>query len=430
MDIESRIVVASVQTMINRLQHFKSDDFDVIISDEAHYALAKGWLKVLNHFRPQLRLGLTATPFRLDGANLATMFGETTFDRDIKYGIDNGWLVEIDAVRVKTELNLDTVARKMGEFNTGELERLVNTPQRNRLIVSKYQEYASGKQALVFAVDVKHCLALHQTFEKAGIKSTFVVADESLCPNRRERFAQFKSGEVQVLVNVDIATTGFDHDMVEVLVMARPTMSLSLYLQMVGRGTRTERGVIDGLETAQERIEAIRNSRKKQLLILDITDNTTRHNLINAHNLDREKEPEDRVFTTKAKIQQILESRKRKLKHHLKQDHKVDLLKLPKLDIYKSGRNLKEATEKQKAVLEREGYDTTGTYYTMYDAAMIISNLPAAEWQLKKLKAMNYDVSKGCTLGQFSKIMQEMANKPKITPVSKQYIQLPFSGLE
>lgn len=431
MDKNSKVVVASVQTMINRLKYFNPEDFDLVIVDEAHLAMAKGFQKILSYFSPELLLGLTATPTRLDGANLCTTFGEITYNRDIKFGIDNGWLVEIDAICVKTELSLDTVGRRGGEFKSEDLERIVNTPTRNRFVVTKWQEYAEGKQTLVFAVDVKHCIALHNEFIKRGIKSTFIVGDKTLCPNRRERIAMFKSFEVQVMINVDIATTGFDHDMVECLIMSRPTMSLTLFIQMMGRGTRTEKGVIDGLTTPQERIAAIKNSKKKELLVLDITDNTSRHNLINTWNLDKEKEPDDRIFTTKEKIEMIKAERKRKLKHHLKTDHRVDLLKLPKLQIYKSGKNLEKATDKQLATLEREGYDIVNVYYTKYDATMIISNFPAAKWQLKKLEAMKYDVSKGCNIGQFSEIMQKAGVIQKSTvPVGSQLLKLPFAGLE
>jgi type I site-specific restriction endonuclease len=236
-----------------------------------------------------------------------------------------------------------------------------------------------------------------------------------------------------VLVNVDIATTGFDHDMVETLITARPTMSLALYLQMVGRGTRTQKGAIDGIDSVEGRIQAIRESDKKDLTILDITDNSQKHRLVNTWTLESDKDPEERVFITKEKREKLIAAREeRKLKHKQAEDQRVDLLRLPKISVYKSGKNLETSTEKQVAILKKLGYDTDGAYYTKYDATLIISELPAFDWQIRKLKSMGYDTSKGVTAGQYSKVIQQIEAEKISKPVEHNFktLNLPFIGLE
>lgn len=204
LDLDCKIVVASIQTIVRRLDKIPSNTFDLIVVDEAHMSIATTWSKVCNYFSPQLLLGLTATPVRSDGMSLSNLFDKIVFERDIKFGIDNGYLCEIDAVRVKTDLDIDSVRTTAGELNSKDLENLVNTPNRNNLIVDKYLEYGSGRQALAFCVDVKHAMDLAQVFNNRGINASFVVGDESLCPDRKARVDLFRSKDIQVLTNVNI----------------------------------------------------------------------------------------------------------------------------------------------------------------------------------------------------------------------------------
>ena len=394
LDLDCKIVVASIQTIVRRLDKIPSNIFDLIVVDEAHMSLATTWSKVCNYFSPQLLLGLTATPVRSDGMSLSNLFDKIVFERDIKFGIDNGYLCEIDAVRVKTDLDIDSVRTTAGELNSKDLENLVNTPKRNNLIVDKYLEYASGRQALAFCVDVKHAMDLAHVFNNRGINASFVVGDESLCPDRKARVDLFRSKELQVLCNVNILVAGIDIPDTNCIIMARPTKSLVLFMQACGRGTRLKS---DG----------------GNLLLLDIVDNTSKHQLINTWTLDKGKPLEDKVFMTKEKKSDLIEKReqKRKIDSQVKKDVKVDLMKLPEPPKI-AGAWMKDApSEKQLAWLERLGYDIVNNTYTKGQCSELISASQASQAQINALKNKGYDVSQGVTVTQAQMAFAAMANE-------------------
>ena len=295
MDTSCKVSVASIQTIHRRLEKFQPDHFDMIIVDECHLAMAKTWTKTLDYFPDAIKIGLTATPERLDGASLGDLFEEFACNYDIKYGIDNGWLVPINAKRIATKLDISKVKSLGGEFSSSDLEKVINTPARNNKIVDSYLEYCKDQPFIGFGVDVKHCIELTKTFNDRGVKTSFIVGDEKLCPNRKERIDGFRSQEFMGLINVTILTAGFDYDRVATIIHARPTQSKTIYLQATGRGTRILSGVIEGLQEPEQRLQAIQQSAKPILTLLDIVDNTNRHNLINAWFLDKGKKTEENL---------------------------------------------------------------------------------------------------------------------------------------
>lgn len=396
-DIDHPIVVSSLQTLYRRLDRIPKDYFDCIVCDEAHIFLSKTAILPLQFFAPKLLIGATATPTRMDGMSLGNIFDEIVYEKDIKFGIDNGFLCEINAIRIKTELSLDSVRTTAGELNQKDL-RLLDTPNRNKLIVDSYKKYATGRQAIVFCVDVEHCKNLYQEFIDAGISSTFVVADEKICPNRTERIEGYKTGKYTIILNVEILTTGADFPETACVIAGRPTKSLTLYLQSIGRGTRLK-------------------THYKDCVILDIVDNTSRHELINTWTLDKNKPIEERVFITSENRQKLLEKRKASLEHILKQDVKVNLLQLPIVKISDSYRMREGATVAQLDWLKREGYDIDTNTYTKGQCSEIISSLPATEKQLWVLKKHNYDLSKGCTRGQASIAIDRIMDKKEVDKI-------------
>jgi len=394
LDTDCKIVVASVQTIVRRLEKLPKDLFDLVVVDECHMACSNTFTKVCNHFKGQFLLGLTATPVRTDGMSLSNLFDKIIIERDIKFGIDNGYLCEIDAVRVKTDLDIDSVRTTAGELNSKDLENLVNTPKRNNLIVDKYLEYGSGRQALAFCVDVKHAMDLAQVFNNRGINASFVVGDESLCPDRKARVDLFRSKELQVLCNVNILIAGVDIPDTNCIIAARPTKSLVLYMQSIGRGTRLKS---DG----------------GNLLLLDIVDNTSKHQLINTWTLDKGKPLEDKIFMTKEKKSDLIEKReqKRKIDSQVKKDVKVDLMKLPEPPKI-AGAWMKDApSEKQLAWLERLGYDIVNNTYTKGQCSELISASQASQAQINALKNKGYDVSQGVTVTQAQMAFATIANE-------------------
>ena len=416
-DIDCPIVVASIQTLHRRLSKIDPSHFDCIIIDESHLAMAETWMKASRYFYPKLLLGLTATPERLDGISLGNLFDKMVVEYGIDYGINNGYLVELEGIRVKTEISLDTVRTTAGELNASDLEKIINTPMRNRFIVEKWKEHANGLKTLAFCVDMRHAIDLSQAFNDAGIRSTFIVSDEQLCPDRKQRISDFKNGKYDVVTNVMILTTGFDYPAAECVIAARPTKSKTIYLQGVGRVTRPVCSV--NFPTVEERIEAIANSPKKKSIILDIVDSTRRHELVNTYTLDKDKETKDKTFMSREKKQDILDRKKakeasqRKIEHTQDTDEKVNLIKLPKIKINNSERMREPATEKQLKWLKDLGYDVVNIIYTKRDCNEIISKSAAPEWKVRKIRELGYDVSDGVMLGQAEIILAKLEDKAK-----------------
>lgn len=425
----------SIQTLHKRLSQIDKSLFDLIIIDECHLSMSKSYRKVVDWFTPKLLVGLTATPQRLDGMSLLNLFDEITVNRDIKWGIDNGWLVEIEAVRVRTEVSLSEVRKTAGEFNTGQLERAVNTPARNHLIVQKYIDHSSHKQAIVFCVDVQHCIDLCKAFTDRGIMAAFVVGDKKLCPDRQGIVKEYKAGRIDVLLTVMVLIKGFDHDMIETVIMARPTMSTVVYMQGIGRGTRPQRGVVDGLYSAQERIEAIQKSRKPKLLIIDIVDNTVKHSLVNTWSLDRGKPLTSKLFMSKVQIAEEVKKKESvrgqgtRLSHVRDEDEYVNLMRPPSITNKVSKANMHAPpTEKQLAWLSKEGYDVEGSDITRGQASELISAIPAQEWMMRKAVQWGYNPY-NLTKTQFIYLSTQHKRQSAETALLKT-INLPFINIQ
>jgi superfamily II DNA or RNA helicase len=389
------VVMASQQTLHRRLHLLQPDQFDCVIIDECHTAASNTAVKSLNYFNPKLLLGISATPTRTDNMQLGDIFDEIVYQYDLHQAIKDGYLVELDGVRIKTNVNLDSVKSKGGDLNESQLADEINTPARNNLIANSYLKYCNGKQAIGFAVDIRHAIDLAEAFKSKGINAEAVSSNEELTGDRTQKIKDFKSGNIQVLFNVGILVKGFDHDEVACIIMARPTKSLTLYLQALGRGTRTLTGVINGLNSADERIWAIKQSRKPHCTILDIVDNTTKHNLINTFELDKRKPLEERTFLTQEKRDKIADERakRHKLDHERKEDEVVKLLQLPQFKISNSIRMTEPATEAQLQSIKRWGYDIENNHYTKKMISEIYGNQQASEAQIWRLKKIGYDCS-------------------------------------
>lgn len=284
----SQVVVASVQTLAvspARLLALKRDEFSAVVVDEAHHSLARSYLGILAHFRlaPDIsRLpwsetnkkfsaavsrsfedfvpapdapflaGFTATPSRTDGRGLQWVFDTIVFSRSIREMMEVGWLCAMRGLQIRTGTDITDVRPYMGDYAEGALSKAVNTPERNRLAVKAYLDYAPGRQALAFAVDVKHTVDLLAEFRAAGVQADMVVGTTDK-DQRSATVRSYRGGGVQVLVNCMVLTEGFDAPETSCVVMARPTKSSLLYTQMIGRGTRIAPG-------------------KKDLLVLDMVD--------------------------------------------------------------------------------------------------------------------------------------------------------------
>ena len=222
------VVVASVQSLVRRLDKFAPDDFDMIITDECHHSAASTYQKIYEHFNPRLHLGFTATVNRGDKIRLDNVFSKIIFQRDLRWGIQNRYLCDISCYRVDIGYDLSAVHTRRGDYAPGELEEAMDGTA--DAIAQAYQELAVGA-TLIFAVSVHQCQEIAKR-----IPDAVVVTGET--KNRAEIIKAFTAGEIPCIVNCMVFTEGTDIPRVETVIVARPTQSESLYTQMVGRGLR------------------------------------------------------------------------------------------------------------------------------------------------------------------------------------------------
>lgn len=229
------VVSASIQTLARRLSDFDPEDFRLIICDEAHHAAASTYRKIFDYFRPEKLIGFTATPNRGDKVRLDTVFSKIIFQRDLRWGVKNGYLCDIHCRRVDIGFDITAVHTRQGDYAPGELDQAMDGTA--DAIAQAYRDMAVGA-TLIFAVSV------HQAEEIAKrIQGAVVVTGET--KNRSAIIDAFTAGEIPCIVNCMVFTEGTDIPRVETVIVARPTQSESLYAQMVGRGLRLYRGIAD-----------------------------------------------------------------------------------------------------------------------------------------------------------------------------------------
>ncbi len=222
------VIIASVQSLVRRLNRFAPHDFDMLITDECHHAAASTYKKIYDYFHPRLHLGFSATVNRGDKIRLSDVFQKIIFQRDLRWGIQNKYLCDILCKRVDIGYDLRAVHTRNGDYAPGELDEAMEGTA--DAIAQTYREHAAGA-TLIFAVSV------HQAEEIAGrIKGAVVVTGET--KDRAAIIEAFTAGEIPCIVNCMVFTEGTDIPRVETVIVARPTQSESLYAQMVGRGLR------------------------------------------------------------------------------------------------------------------------------------------------------------------------------------------------
>jgi superfamily II DNA or RNA helicase len=284
------IVVATVQTLTGaRLNRFLAKfgrRIALFVIDEAHHAAAPTYRAILDKLalkRPDvLVVGFTATPNRGDGAHLIDIFPDIVYSMDARAAIDAGYLVPVRSYAVATEIDLDAVSTRGGDFVLGQLAEAVDTEERNLAVLDAYQTLVPGKKTLVFTASVEHARNVAELFKGAGIKAAF-ASGETPEREREAIVAGFRGTSIDVLVNCGLYLEGFDVPSVEVIVNARPTKSTTLYTQITGRGLRPLDDyayVLSELPLPEARRQVIAQSPKPYAVIIDIVDQARRHQLV------------------------------------------------------------------------------------------------------------------------------------------------------
>ena len=219
----------------------------MIVIDEAHHALAKTYKEMWERFPKAKFLGLTATPCRLNGKGFMDLFGVLVQSWNIPEFICKGRLATYDFVSIKsdgvTQRLIDSLQKRGadGDYQNKEMDMLLNKRPSIERLYQSFEEYGKDRKGIVYAINISHAKKIMELYQEHGIKA---VAIDSKTPaaQRQADIEAFKNGDIQVLVNVDIFSEGFDCPDVEFVQLARPTLSLAKYLQMVGRGLRVAKG--------------------------------------------------------------------------------------------------------------------------------------------------------------------------------------------
>lgn len=219
----------------------------MIVIDEAHHALAKTYKEMWERFPKAKFLGLTATPCRLNGKGFTDLFDVLVQSWGVPEFISKGRLATYDFVSIKsdgvTQRLIDSLQKRGadGDYQNKEMDMLLNKKPSIERLYRSLEEYGKDRKGIVYAINISHAQKITKLYQEHGVKA---IAIDSKTPaaERQQDIEAFKKGDIQVLVNVDIFSEGFDCPDVEFVQLARPTLSLAKYLQMVGRGLRVAKG--------------------------------------------------------------------------------------------------------------------------------------------------------------------------------------------
>ena len=244
-DVSNRrnVQICSVQTLARRLERMAPPD--LIVWDECHHLAAGSWSAIYERFPIAVHVGLSATPIRLDGRGLDGHFDVMVRGPSVRELIETGYLVPYRLFAPGTP-DLSAVHTRMGDFVKGEVSAVMDKPRVVGDAVDHYRKLAMGRRAVVFAVSIEASHRIVAAFRAAGIPAEHVDG-ETDARDRDAAIKRFERGETRILSNVDLFGEGFDLPAIEAVIMLRPTQSLSMYLQQVGRALRTSPGKDDAL---------------------------------------------------------------------------------------------------------------------------------------------------------------------------------------
>lgn len=254
-DRRALVQIAGIQTLARR--HRTMYEPDIIVWDEAHHIAAAQWSQIHKAYDCH-HIGLSATPTRLDGTGLGEWFDEIVQGPSVADLIADGWLSPF-RLFAPSRPDLSGVRSRAGDYARDGLQEAVDKPSITGDAVSHYRRLADGRRAVAFAVSVEHSRHIAAAFAASGIRAAHVDG-ATPAAERDETMRSFSEGRVRVLCNVDLFGEGVDVPGIECAILLRPTQSLSLYLQQVGRALRPAPG-------------------KAEAIILDHAGNALRHGL-------------------------------------------------------------------------------------------------------------------------------------------------------
>ena len=238
---DARVVFASVQTLASNLRRFAADRFDYVVIDEFHHAAAPSYRRVIAHFQPAFLLGLTATPNRMDGADLLALCSDNlVYECPLADGVERGDLSPFRYFGIADDVDYAPIPWRGGRFDPGVLTEAVETQERAQHALDVWREKGGGR-ALAFCVTVSHADFTAEFFRRNGVAAVAVHSGPTSAP-RVLSVEELRSGDLQVVSTVDVFNEGLDVPEVDTVLMLRPTESPVVFLQQLGRGLRRSDG--------------------------------------------------------------------------------------------------------------------------------------------------------------------------------------------
>lgn len=245
MNLERPVQVASIQTFMSRRHYdqMRHERFDFIIIDESHHCMAPGYQKLWAMFPNSKKLGVTATPWRMNHSGFTSLFGDIVLSKSIEWFVNNGYLSNYDYISIRRDSEVQRTINSIdrygadGDYLDAELSEKFDKDKIRAGLYKSYAKFAQGKKGIVYAIDRQHAANIQALYATHGV-AICLIDGSTPSADRQQMIDDFKCGKIQVIVNVNIFSEGFDCPDIEFVQLARPTKSLALFLQQVGRGLR------------------------------------------------------------------------------------------------------------------------------------------------------------------------------------------------
>lgn len=243
--MQHMVQVASIQTFMScrnyeTMRHYR---FDFIIIDEAHHSIASGYQKLWEMYPHSKKLGVTATPWRMNHCGFRSLFSEIILSKPIEWFVNEHYLSNYDYISIRRDSETQKAVNSIdrfgvdGDYLEAELSNVFDCDHIRAELYKSYKKFADGKKGIIYAIDRRHAANILDLYASHGV-SIRMIDGTTPADERQSIIDDFKDGVVRVIVNVNIFSEGFDCPDIEFIQLARPTRSLSMYLQQVGRGLR------------------------------------------------------------------------------------------------------------------------------------------------------------------------------------------------
>lgn len=243
-----RVQVGSIMSLLTEknILNTQRQRFDYIIVDEAHHSLSDTYVELFKQFPDAKKLGVTATPWRFNHESFLKLYQELVQSPQISWFIQNGLLADFEYVSIKPDSEIQRLVNnsevsQTGDFVNSDLDNVFNNQRIRSKLFESYKKFANGRKGIIYAINKIHAARIAELYSSHGVNAVAIDCDTTK-EERKHLINLFKAGEIKVLVNVEIFTEGFDCPDVNFIQLARPTRSLALFLQQVGRGLRIVQG--------------------------------------------------------------------------------------------------------------------------------------------------------------------------------------------